>query len=284
MASAATWSSRPMTPSAAHWARASVAMSWPSSRSQNCSTPCTARPMLVPYRPRCHGRLLDVDRLLVEPDVVAAADVAATCGLSSAARRVAAMPDRREAVGEDAPTFGRPRARIGPVEFERNRVGATAPARGSNVGDARSRRRAGGARCTRGVRPTSASPGRHRRRCSWPAAGGATTRRGDRRRGCTPRRADADARRRSSVRRSAGGRRTRRRRPCRRASTSRRSTRRRRSGSGFGLVVSPATIVIGNSRPLAACTVITRTASWSCSGRIVSATRLSDACSAAQCR
>ena len=38
-ANAATWCSRPSTPSAAHWARARVSMSSPDRRSQNCNTP-----------------------------------------------------------------------------------------------------------------------------------------------------------------------------------------------------------------------------------------------------
>ena len=49
-------------------------------------------------------------------------------------------------------------------------------------------------------------------------------------------------------------------------------------------VVSPARTVIGNSRPLAAWTVMMRTASWSRSGRIVSLARPSSAWNAAHRR
>ena len=47
----------------------------------------------------------------------------------------------------------------------------------------------------------------------------------------------------------------------------------RRPRAPFGLAERPDTMVMGNSKPLAACTVMMRTTSWSVSGNTVSATK-----------
>jgi hypothetical protein len=66
--------------------------------------------------------LLDVHRLLVEPDVVAARrdrNVRAQLGREPR-RRDPRTSGRRD---EDTSTLGRPRDRIGPLEFERCQIG-----------------------------------------------------------------------------------------------------------------------------------------------------------------
>ena len=102
---------------------------------------------------------------------------------------------------------------------------------------------------------------------------GAATRRGGRRRGCRRRTAAGGARRRPSARRAAGTPRTARCRCSASVHVAGRPDDRHRPACPGGWVVSPLTTVIGNSRPLAAWTVMIRTASWSRSGRIVSLAR-----------
>ena len=184
--------------------------------------------MLVPYRPRCHGGSSTLTGCLSRP-ASSVGPTGRSCGCSSAASRVAAIADRREAAARTRSALFGPTLRIAPVEFERRRrrpIDRLALERaGSGPGSrVRPHRRA------RAAPPRSVCPGRHRRDCPSPAAAGRATPRDGRPPACRRRRAGGVARRRSSVRRSADGRRTRRRRPCRRASRCRPPTPHRRSG------------------------------------------------------
>ena len=121
-----------------------------------------------------------------------------------------------------------------------------------------------------GVRARAAASGGSRRPF------GAGTRRGDRTPGCRRRTAAGSARRAPSARRSVSSSSTPPSRRDARVGSRRRpsvGTRRRRRRLGCGTVLSPETMVIGNSRPLAAWMVMIRTASSSVSGRIASSTR-----------
>ena len=268
-------------------------MSSPVARSASWSTACTARPMAVPYRPRCHGGRSRSTGSLASPASLSGELGVGVVGRSGGEQRrqpggADRGPHRR--LTDRAGALGRPLAGVGPRQFRlgrrraRHRFGplrqhprpVAVRAGLRQHGGARGGGGAVGGRLRLAVQRDDEvvdGPGaRHVQQA--PALGVAhllverlelleqlALAVGERPPGCSA------ARRGSAPPRPWG-----------RNQTTDIAVRRRI------WVVSPARIVIGNSRPLAACTVMMRTASWSRSGRIVSLARPSPAWNAAHRR